>query len=49
MCAHGPLGGPTGVSACLLPHRHDGIEEIAKRFRVGTGVLHMGAANVPAH
>ncbi len=27
---------------------NEGIEEIAERFEVGTGVLNMGAANVPA-
>lgn len=27
---------------------NDGIEEIAERFNVSTGVLHLGAANVPA-
>ncbi len=27
---------------------NDGIEEIARRFEVSAGVLHMGAANVPA-
>ncbi len=26
----------------------DDFEEIAKRYKVGTGILHMGAANVPA-
>ncbi len=26
----------------------DEIEEIGRRFKVGTGILHMGAANVPA-
>lgn len=26
----------------------DGIQEIGQRFNIGTGILHMGAANVPA-
>ena len=26
----------------------DDFEEIEKRYKVGTGILHMGAANVPA-
>ena len=26
----------------------DDFEEVAKRYKVGTGIIHMGAANVPA-
>ena len=42
----GQQGGALYISGDTV--YHDGIEEIGQRFNIRTGILHMGAASVPA-